>query len=151
VRDTLETGRYECRVEYTAPSEPTLWWRAGRDEWESRGFWRGTVSSGPFALSVVEETPKTKRMFLPARLRYSAAERKVYYSKADAVEVEAPVTNGFFISTHIQKSRGGESIQGGPPSPDDVNGIDRLVDLPEGGELSYTIEVFETPEPPRHL
>ena len=147
-RDTLEPGEYECTVEYSFPSEPTRWWDRRKD-WGSFGFWSGTVSSGTFQLSVLKETPKTRVLLLPKRLRYSKLERRVYYTKEDAVEVEVPVRNGCVMAAFIDKPGG--HCQSGVPQPDDVNGIDRNIDIAEGGEASYTFEVFETSQPVGHF
>jgi len=149
-RDALEPGLYECTVEYSFPKEKTQWWHWTKD-WESFGFWHGTVVSGSFQLKILEEIPKTKQLLVPKRLRYSQEERKVYYKKQDAAKIEVPLRNGFYIGTWIRKGDQGCSLNSGPPVPDNINGIDNCIDLPENKKLSYTIEVFETSDPPCHL
>ena len=149
LRGSLEPGVYQGVVAYSFPEERTKLWDPKKD-WESFGFWHGTVTSGPFQIRVLRETPKTKQLLLPLRLRYSRHERKVYYTKEDATPVEVPVRNGCFLGTQVV-GRGREMLRGGVIRPDDANGIDNSVDIPKNGEVSYTIEVFETSDPPCHL
>ncbi len=154
-REALEPGRYECRVGYSVPTEPPEG-RLARRNWKDSGFWHGTIVSEPFEMKILKEIAKTRPLSVPKRLRYSAKERKVYYTKEDAIEIEAPVRNGFFIGTYIYYTYhdtipGSHGLLGGTIAPDDVNGIVNCVDIPDSGKLSYRIEVFETSDPPVHM
>ncbi|MHC4212050.1 MAG: tetratricopeptide repeat protein [Planctomycetota bacterium] len=149
-RDALDPGLYECSVEYSLPKEPDWRWDKRNGDWESFGFWHGTITSPPFELTILKETPKTKRLLLPKRLHYSRQERIVNYTKQDAIEVEVPVRNGYFIGTRISHGRG-YGTSGAPLAPDGINGIDNTVIVPPDGKLSYTIEIFETADPPKHM
>ncbi len=150
-RDALEPGLYECTVEYSFPKEKTKWWHWTKN-WESFGFWHGTIISGSFQLKILEEIQKIKQLLVPKRLRYSQEERKVYYTKKDAVKIEVPIRNGCFIHTFVyNNTKGGYSCRGGVPVPDDINGIDNCVELAKNRKLSCTIKVVETSVPYRHL
>ncbi|MHC4645818.1 MAG: HEAT repeat domain-containing protein [Planctomycetota bacterium] len=154
-RKALEPGLYECRIEYSVPGEPPEGWVVRRN-WKDSGFWHGTIVSEPFEMRILRETTKTRQLLVPKRLRYSAKERKVYYTKEDAIEIEVPVRNGFFIGTYIYYTYhgtipGSHGLLGGTIAPDDVTGIVNCVDIPDSGKLSYRIEVFETSDPPVHM
>jgi hypothetical protein len=140
-RDTLEPGLYECKVEYSFPKEKTRWWHWTKD-WESFGFWHGTIVSGPFKLKVLKETPKTKHFFLPARLSLEE-DGRAYFRKEGAISVELPVRNGFFVGTAYYRAGELFRLDSGSPMPDSPNRI--------GRGKSLTIEVFETSDPPCHL
>lgn len=149
-RDALEPGLYECTVEYSFPKEKTQWWHRTKD-WESFGFWHGTIISGSFQLKILEEIPKTKQLLVPKRLRYSQEERKVYYTKQDAVKIEVPLRNGFYIGTWIRKGDRGRSLNSGPPVPHNISAVTQFDNKAKDKNLSFTIEVFETSDPPCHL
>ena len=150
LRDTLSPGQYECRVTYTFPGEhKTLFSRRTEAEWRDAGFWTGTVTSGPFTLNVLKETPKMQTYCLPKRL-YVEKGSMIHFRMEDADEVKLPVRNGHFLGTYYY--RGNEKtcykLTSGVPKPDDVMCIDhRVLDR----NTSYRLEVFETATPPSHL
>lgn len=141
VRETLEPGVYKCTVEYSFPKEQTRWWDK-RKNWNSFGFWHGTVTSGVFKLRILKETPKTKHFLLPGRLHFEK-DGTAYFRKENAISVELPVRNGFFIGTAYYKAGEFFCLASEPPRPDSPN--------PIGRGKSLTIEVFETSDPPCHF
>ena len=64
-----------------------------------------------------------------------------------------PIRNGHFLGTQITTvPQRGTSLRGGTPTPDDANAIDTWNDWSGGDrKITYTIEVFETAEPPQHM
>jgi hypothetical protein len=161
--DELRPGRYACRLQYSFPKTPTRFWTGGEEEWRKARFWNGTVVSGQFDLKLKPETPKTITLLLPKRLGVvkelvqlrmdddtESAVPVIRFRSRDAEKVTLPVRNGHFVMA--QYSRDGKSYRlSRPPNPDDMNDIDRWHDY-QGGDkkTSYTIEVFETRDPPGH-
>jgi len=147
--DALTPGRYECRVRFDFPGRRADWWWRGRPaDWES--FWKGAVASAPFQVEILKETPKSATFLLPKRLRLARGPR-ITFSKLDAEEVKVRLRNGYFVGTSISSDHGG-SLQSGTPKPDDVNPIEDWPDYKGGDKkVTYTIEVFETADPPCHM
>ncbi len=150
-RDGLVPGMYECRVQFTYSWERrVIGWHGTKAEWEAAGFWTGTITSGPFTLMVLKETPKTKEYWLPKRLRINKR-LEVRYGKEDARKVVLPVRNGFSVAAKYYRD-GKFFCLTGPPVPDDANYIDYWYDYKgEDRDVTYTIEIFETSDPPVHL
>jgi hypothetical protein len=147
LRDTLEPGVYECAVEYSSAQQPTRWWKKNVD-WESFGFWHGTILSGPFQVKVLKETSTMGHFFLPKRLRLDS-EGRVCYRFEDAVDIELPVTNGFFVGTYIHSSdKDRPALCSGTPAPHNLSTIVPFDGRPKYKAISYRIEVFETSDPP---
>lgn len=136
--DALEPGSYECRARYSF-SENQL------------GFWFGTVDSGGFRLEVRKETPHTQTYLLPRRLRLTKG-LQVGFGKEDAEAITFPARNGHFVGTQVTVGKTGYRLTGGVPVPDDVNPLDQWLDYMKGDRtISYTIEIFETADPPVHM
>jgi len=146
----LEPGLYECIVEFSYPGKKTGLWSGTEEEWETAGFWSGTVKSAFFDLTILKETPKTKKFTVPTRLRLEKGLR-IHYGKKDSTEVKLPVRNGYFIGTRCYVN-GFMYRMGGLPPPGDVNSIDKLYEY-KGGDIrrTYTIEIFETSDRPVHF
>jgi len=147
----LDPDAYEGVVTFSFPRKKTQWWRKSEEEWLAGGFWSGTVSSPRFRLEVLKETPKTRRLLLPKRLRVGK-DLSITFSKEDAEATDLPVRNGYVLWTRVNRDGQLDSLRGGVPRPDDVNAIDQWYDY-KGGDrnVSYTIEVFETADPPMHM
>lgn len=152
-RDGFIPGMYECQVEFTYSWEhKAIGWHGTKAEWEAAGFWTGTITSGPFTLKILKETPKTETFFLPKRLRLEKG-LQIKYRKEDAQEVHLPIRNGFFLAAkYYHNDNSNFYMQSGPPVPDDVNYIDYWYGY-KGGDVHYTltIEIFETADPPVHM
>jgi hypothetical protein len=150
-RDGLVPGMYECRVEFTYSWERrVIGWQGTKAEWESAGFWTGTITSGPFTLKILKETPKTKEYWLPKRLRINKR-LEVRFRKEDAQKVALPMRNGFFVAAKYYRD-GKFFCLTGLPVPDDANYIDYWYDYKgEDRDVTYTIEIFETSDPPVHM
>ena len=154
VYESLPPGSYEGRVRFSFPEERRI----------SPRQWHGNVTSGPFRLKVAPATPRTEVLRLPERLRLSRTLAKlraddpeetavpvVTFTKEDVAAVTVPVRNGHFIGTWIYRNGEHSTLDGGPPHPVRRNHIDTWYDYKGGRrEVSYTIEVFETAEPPQH-
>jgi hypothetical protein len=143
VRDSLEPGSYECRVEYSVPEGPSPWWSGSQKDWERSGFWHGRVVSGPLSLTVLKEAPTRWHFVLPRRLQLEE-DGKVCFRIEDADNLELPVRNGFFVGTYVygtaEKKRW---LCSGTPAPHNVGTIAH-VDSRAAETLSCTIELFET-------
>jgi hypothetical protein len=102
LRNALEPGLYQCKVEYSFPKEPNKWWdKANNKSWNSYGFWNGTIYSAPFQLRILKESPKTIKVLLPQKLHYYKDGKIINYTKKDAVETKLPVRNGYFSGTKV--------------------------------------------------
>ena len=162
--DELRPGRYACRVQYSFPKTPTRFWRGDEQEWREAGFWNGTVVSGQFDLKLKVETPKTITLLLPKRLDVvkelvqlrmdddkKSAVPVIRFRSRDAEKVTLPVRNGHFVMAQYSRDGKLKGLGGPPKLVDDVHDVDRWYDY-QGGDrtTSYTIEVFETRDPPGH-
>ncbi|MBW3539498.1 MAG: beta galactosidase jelly roll domain-containing protein [Planctomycetes bacterium] len=162
--DELKPGTYLARVRFTFPKEPTRYWRGTEAEWDEAGFWHGKLASSPFRLRVLAETPETRAVLIPSKLRLrkelvrlreddveETGVPAIYFDKRDAEQVEVPVRNGHFIGTWIYQNGEPSTLQGGLLKPDGPNAIGVWYDY-QGGDkkVSYTIEVFETAKAPQH-
>lgn len=152
--DDLVPGDYRCSVEYSYSRQRKRWWHGSEEDWEAAGFWTGKATSGEFPLVVLPKTEKTQRFLLPRRLRVEIGDEgkpKVVFSKADAEVLDFPVRNGHFIGTRTSRDGNMTSMRSGTPVPDDVNHIDWWYDYEAGVvDHTYTMEVFETADPPEH-
>jgi hypothetical protein len=145
-------GDYECRVEFSAPEGKGRWWRGTDAQRAAAGFWSGTVTSAPFTLVVLRETPKTRVFQVPFRLRLAkgAIGPEITFIEEDTEKVRRPVRNGFYIGGQVNEhSRRGLLSEIASPLP---NPVDQLYDY-QGGDLSctYTLEIFETADRPEHM
>jgi len=164
VYETLQPGSYRCRVRYSFPDRPTRFRHGKPEGWDAAGFWHGTVVSGTFDLKVVPETPKTTTLLLPKRLRVEKElvqlraddEKKtavpaIRFRPKDAEKVTVPVRNGYFLAAKYYRN-GEFYMLTAPPKPDDPNDVDAWYDYHGGDrQATYTIEVFETRDPPVHM
>lgn len=164
VFDTLEAGTYQCRVQFLSSAEPSPLWRGTKDEWQSAGFWHGTIQSAAFELEILEQTPKRRILHLPQQLRLrtemvqlrmdddqETAVPAVYFDEEDAEEITFEVRNGHTIGTWCYRDGESMTLISGPPRSGTVNAVDVWYD--DRGEertVRYTFEVFETADPPRH-
>lgn len=163
--ETLKAGMYDCVVRFSFPTNRARWWRGDDATWEKAGFWSGTVSSGKFSLNLRRETPKTTTFLLPKRLRLVKELRTVRaeddapivpvptirFKSGDAEKVTVSLRNGHFIGSKCTDSRG-MSQWGGPPKASDLDSIGAWYDYRGGDKtVEYTMEVFETADPPEHL
>jgi len=147
VRDTLKPGLYQCTVEYSFPKEQTQWWDKSED-WENFGFWHGIVVSGPFKLKILEEMPKTWQFLLPKQL-HLAKDGKVYFRIENAFNIKLPVKNGFFVGTYIYNSvNERRGLYSGTPATHNISAVTQFDNKAKDKNLSFTIEVFETSDPP---
>ncbi len=164
VYDELKPGAYVARVLFTYPKKPRHYWRGGETEWKKAGFWHGRLSSAPFPLRLLEETPKTETLSVPRELRLRKESVRlhtddaedtpvpaVYFDKPDAEQIKVPVRNGHFVGTWLYRNGEPSTLCGGLLTPNSLNAIDAWYDYKGGGKkVSYTIEVFETAEAPQH-
>ena len=163
--DELKPGTYTARVRFRFPAEATKFWRGTRADWDRAGFWHGTLVSGPFRLQLKPEIPRTKTLTVPKRLRFRTeqvqlrAEDKaktaipaVYFDRRDAETVEVPVRNGHSLGTSLSLNGEQMTLSGDLLRPNSPNAVDAWYDY-KGGDrtATYTIEVFETADHPRHL
>ena len=162
--DELRPGRYACRVQYSFPKTPTRFWAGSEQEWRKASFWNGTVVSGQFDLKLKPETPKTITLLLPKRLGVvkelvqlrtdddkKSAVPVIRFRSRDAEKVALPVRNGHFVMAQYYRDGKLKGLGRPPKLVDDVYDIDTWYDY-QGGDkkTSYTIEVFETRDPPGH-
>lgn len=160
----LKPGTYTARVRFKFPEQSTQFWQGTKDEWREAGFWHGTLVSAPFPLKLIQEVPKTETFAIPRRLRFRTDQIRlreddpqdtaipaVYFEKGDVEKVDVPVRNGHYFGTWIYRDGEPSQLSGGALSPDKQNTIDVWYDY-KGGDrkATYTIEVFETPDPPQH-
>jgi beta-lactamase regulating signal transducer with metallopeptidase domain/Leucine-rich repeat (LRR) protein len=152
VYDSLTWGDYECQVRFSFPKQRSPWWRGTPAQWQAAGFWDGTLASGVFRLKVTKQSATTKTILLPKRLRTEPANWQgrrvtaVVFKRKDAEKVTVKVRNG-----HVLGWKMGSMLAGGLPQPDGANWIDLWLKRPKEKEVSYTIEVFETPHPATHF
>lgn len=147
VREVLEPGQYECRVQYVFPAAPTAWWDKKKD-WNSFRFWHEEIQSGPLSLTVHPAKTRSWTFLWPRRL-HLGVDGGVYFLEDEAVFKELPVRNGFFIGTFIHDHQTGEQILlSGTPAPYNVSTLVRPKKIPQQAVLSYTIELFESAVPP---
>ena len=162
--DELKPGAYVARVRFTFPKKPTRYWRATEAEWKQAGYWHGTLLSDPFPLRLLEETPKTKTLSVPRKLRLrkklvrlhegdteDTAVPAIYFDQRDAQQIKVPVRNGHSLGTWLYYNGEPKQLNGGLLTPNGPNAIDAWYDYKGGDKnVSYTIEVFETPDVPQH-
>jgi len=162
--NNLKPGTYTARVRFTFPQERTRFWRGTDAEWGDAGFWHGTLVSGPFRLNLKQETPKTKTLTVPKTLRFRREQVQlraddktktlvpaVYFDKRDAETAEVPVRNGHWMGMWLYRDGDQTTLSGDLLRPDSPNALDAWYDY-KGGDrkATYTIEVFETADPPQH-
>jgi hypothetical protein len=153
----LATAIYDCRVELSV-SGKSQFWRGTDSEWEAAGFWNGKVVSGALPIEILMETPKTQVFQIPIRLRlakWNAVPNVpvVTYGREDTAEIKLPVRNGFYVGARTTSSSGWTVLGGSRPlaAPDDPNPVDQLHGYKGGGlHRTYTMEIFETSDPPGH-
>jgi RNA polymerase sigma factor (sigma-70 family) len=148
-RKELDPGTYDCEVRYTFPAKRTVWWQGTDEDWTKAGFWHGTLTSGRFPVEIKHES-RTKRLFrLPTRLRLAKG-LTVTYAREDSERVLLAPRNGYFLGTQFSLAKGGYSLRGGVPAPGDT--VATWSDYKSGDRtVTYTVEVFETVDPPGHL
>lgn len=162
VYNSLAAGEYDCRVQFTFPQRKTSYWRETEAQWKAAGFWHGTVVSPVFSLKIMADAGNKKKWLLPKQLRVEnrlvqlreddpqkTAIPFVVFNKEDAEEIRLRVRNGHTIGARYSRN-GTAFMLTAPPHPSDGSSIDRW---PAGQtkKASYTIEIFETSERPRHL
>jgi uncharacterized protein (TIGR03067 family) len=151
--DDLEPDAYDCRVRYALPAQGKHW-REGQAAWQDRGFWQGTVETGPVRVQVKKQTLQTVKLLLPKRLSLLNG-LNIHYTKDDAEQVEVKRRNGYFIAARYLEYKGkkltGETLTA-VPTPEPVNPIGNISNYKGGDrETSITVEIFETADPPVHL
>jgi hypothetical protein len=150
LNDTLFPGIYECSVGFKFPKAQYAGWQDNSSpDWENAGFWHGSVMSPMFSIAILEETPKMHQFLVPERLRLEKG-LQVMFRKTDAVQIDLPLRNGFWIGWKILLN--GSKIMLGGFGPSEVNSIDCLSPRYEGGTIdnSYTLILFETVVQPAH-
>jgi hypothetical protein len=153
-RKVLEPGLYLCQIQYSYPNEPGLHWNNWtNNDWDSYGFWSGTIQSQTFDLEIIKEIPKTRKVLLPKKLHYDKEKRTITYSKEDAVEVKLPIRNGCFPGTDFYIGKNGNFDMSGGISGfiDPGDPLDNCIDPPADGKFIYKIRIFETSEPVGHM
>jgi hypothetical protein len=145
LEDALVPGAWNCQVRFSVPPGPNPWWRDGRQAWDRAGFWSGTIRSQEFRLGVLAETPKTQVFWLPKSLRLEKGLR-ITYRKEDSEKVTLRVRNGHVLATFVWPG----TYIGGALAPGVA--VDQWQRAGRGDrKAEYTIEVFQTPDPPTHM
>jgi hypothetical protein len=148
LRSEAEPGLYDCVVSYSYSLEDDPEGLGGEKE-KSR-LWTGSFESAPVRIEIVPETPKTKTLVVPKRLRIEG--HYVVFGKDDAEEVKRPIRNGCFIGTRITGGDGTAAFGLRSSWWDQPGKGVRIGDLNNGDPkrtakkrtLTYTIEIFET-------
>lgn len=159
-----QPGDYTARVRFKFPQQPTSFWKGTNTEWNDAGFWHGALVTDPFQLKLLQEVPRTKTLSVPKRLRFRTQHVRlreedqhetplpaVYFDKRDIEQVEIPVRNGHSLCTWLYLNGEPARLGGGLLTPDGPNAVDVWYDY-KGGDrtATYTIEVFESADPPQH-
>ncbi len=142
-------GLYECRVQYSVAAGRNQWWHWTQD-WDRFDFWHGTITSGPFSLRMIEETPKTVEFIAPRQVHYNPHNAWIGYTEADAAAIRLPVRNGYSLETRLCSSKGDEcfSYQGGiPNTPESRTHLD-FFPIRKGDAFTFTMRIVERPDPP---
>jgi hypothetical protein len=148
LRSEAEPGLYDGVVSYSYSLEDGSE-GLGTEKEKSR-FWTGSFCSAPVRIKIVPETPKTKTLVVPKRLRIEG--HYVVFGKDDSEEVKRPIRNGCFIGTRITGGDGTAAFGLWSSCWDQPGKGARIGDLNNGDPkrrakertLTYTIEIFET-------
>lgn len=148
LRADLMPGTYQARVRFSFDRPHA--WLGGPAKLQEAAFWKGTIESGVFPIEVQPEVARERTFFVPKQLRLEKG-LEVKFLKEDAEQLSLPVRNGHSVAAKFFQ---GDVMyrMSGPPIPGDVNSIDQWRDY-KGGDrkVTYTIEIFETSDPPVHL
>jgi hypothetical protein len=160
VMDSVKPGRTDVSILFNRQPEDL-------DGLSPEEAWTGNVATPPLRLEVLPGSIETKTFLLPARLRLreqdmadisggtiSGKRFLVTYSKLDAEKVTLSYPKGAHL-TFSTSGRGVDGIpgshgmRGGPPQPDDINGIDQWYRIDGAREVTYDLLLRYTLPAPR--
>jgi hypothetical protein len=153
--DELLPGDYDARIEFRARRD-RFFAASDAAAGQPPHVWIGVVSTATFSFTILDAPLESLHLEVPrhltiARDRIEAGDLLVTYGPKDADKIDVLVHHGFDIGSHILRDDG-SFTEMGPPTPDDINGIDRILPNHVGAfRAKYSIEIYERAEPPRHL
>ncbi len=161
--DTVKPGRPDAGILFTRGPQDV-------DGLSPEEAWTGNVATPPLRLEVLPGSTETKTFLLPARLRLRARDMDdlarhshgkdsgkrflVTYSKLDAEKVRLTYPKGAHLTfgyccREVEGMPGYSGLRGGPPQPDDINGIDQWYRIEKACEKTYDLVLTYTVFVPR--